>query len=91
MRELIDEVRNTIERERSDAEHRISDLHVEREAKEAKPESLKKEIDYGQILMGNDPMAKERTKKTLERERETVKRELDELSQVLPTTESGEQ
>lgn len=79
MRELIEEVRNTIDAEVSAADKDISDLTAEREGIQRKIDALKREADYQQVLLGGDTAAKDRKRLELSEELSARKAELEEL------------
>lgn len=84
MAELTDAVREAVESEVRASDRRIAELTVERDQIEVRLEALEKEIEYAQVIMGNDTRARERIKEELTRKRRVIASELEELDQLLP-------
>lgn len=84
MKELAEELRRAIDSEVSDADRRISELTLRRDALESELEESQRDIEYARVLTAGDTNARQRKKRELTREREVAIAELDELTNLLP-------
>jgi protein phosphatase len=84
MRDLAEEVRRAIDREVADADRRISELTLRRDAVDNQLEELRREVEYVRVLTGGDPASRSVKQAELRRERASAAAELEELRNVVP-------
>jgi len=87
MEELSSAVTKAVDEEVIAADQVIIDLTLKRDRIESEIDSLRQDVEYFRVLMGQDPNAKEAVVRRLETERAVAQAELRELERLLPESQ----
>lgn len=84
MKELAAEVRSSIDRALSDADHGIAELTLQRSQLESSLDLIKGDMEFVRTITGSDSLRKQELKDDILRRRESAATELEELNKLLP-------
>ncbi len=84
MKELAAEVRASIDRALSEADHVIAELTLQRSQLESSLDSIRGDMDFVRTVTGSDEVKKRDLRDDILRRRDAAATEISELNQLLP-------